>query len=267
MPHASADSPARMPVLFLGHGSPMNAIEDNEWSRAFRALGPSLPRPKAILSVSAHWYVPGTMLTGEERPRTIHDFGGFPDELYRMRYPAPGDPALAGRARMLVGEVRASVSTCWGLDHGTWSVLHHLFPDADVPVVQLSIDQDLPPAGHLDLGKRIAPLRDEGVLVMGSGNLTHNLRHAMSSGRRGESATPEWALRFDREAADAALRHDEDFFVHALESADGRMCHPTPDHYLPVLYAIGASDAGDPVRFPIEGFSLSSLSMRAMLLG
>lgn len=257
----------RMPVLFLGHGSPMNAIEDNEWSRAFRALGKTLPRPRAILSVSAHWFVEGTFLTGDAHPKTIHDFGGFPDELYRMRYPAPGDPDLAGRAATLVGPDIASISNDWGLDHGTWSVLLHLFPEADIPVVQLSIDHRLPSAGHLAIGRKLAPLRDEGVLILGSGNITHNLRHAMTSAYRGDLSTPDWAVRFDAAVAYAVERNDADFFARALESDDGRMCHPTPDHYLPLVYAVGAAAPGDEVAFPITGFSLASLSMRAILLG
>lgn len=256
----------RMPVLFVGHGSPMNAIEDNVWSRGFRALAKLLPRPKAILCVSAHWYVPGTFLTGNERPKTIHDFGGFPQPLYEMQYPAPGDVALAERVvRLLPG--RASLRTDWGLDHGTWSVLHYLRPAADCPVVQLSIDETRPPEEHLAIGKGLAPLREEGVLVMGSGNITHNLRHAMGSLRRKGAATPTWARGFDADAARAVEAHDGPFLARALESDAGRMAHPTLDHFLPLLYVVGAADPGDAVRFPISGFDMSSLSMRAMILG
>ena len=268
MPDPSPHAPARrMPVLFLGHGSPMNAIEDNAWSRAFRALGKTLPRPRAILSVSAHWFVPGTFLTGNAHPETIHDFGGFPDELYRMRYPAPGDPELAARTTTLIGKASSSISMDWGLDHGTWSVLVHLFPEADIPVVQLSIDHRMPPADHFAIGRKIAPLRDEGVLILGSGNITHNLRHAFMSLNRGDLSTPDWATRFDAAVAHAAGRHDTDFFMRALQSDDGRMCHPTPDHYLPLVYTIGAADAADAVGFPVTGFSLASLSMRAVRFG
>jgi 4,5-DOPA dioxygenase extradiol len=256
-----------MPVLFVGHGSPMNAIEDNTWSRAFRALGAALPRPRAVLSVSAHWFVAGTFLTGNTNPATIHDFGGFPDALYRIRYPAPGDPALAARAAALVGAEPSAVRDDWGLDHGSWSVLLHMFPDADVPVVQLSIDHRLPPDAHLALGRRLAPLRDEGVLVMGSGNATHNLHHAFLSMSRGVTDTPDWALRFDAETAAAAERHDRAFLARALDGETGRMNHPTPDHYYPLLYAAGAADEADAVGFPIEGFDLSSLSMRAIRFG
>jgi 4,5-DOPA dioxygenase extradiol len=256
-----------MPVLFVGHGSPMNAIEENAWSRGFRDLARLLPRPRAVLSVSAHWYVAGTFATANDRPETIHDFGGFPEPLYQVAYPAPGQPELARRAVALVGEKRASLRTDWGLDHGTWSVLLHLLPEADVPVVQLSIDGRLPHAEHLAIGRALAPLRDEGVLIMGSGNVTHNLRHAFTAWRRGDRATPDWASTFDGEVADALARHDLGHLGRALESEAGRLSHPTPDHYLPLLYAAGAADPKDPVRFPITGFDMGSLSMRSAILG
>ena len=257
----------RMPVLFVGHGSPMNAIEDNKWSRGFKALAGLVPPPKAVLAISAHWFVPGTFATGNERPETIHDFGGFPEELFAQQYPAPGDPALAKRVAALIGEGRAAVRSDWGLDHGTWSVLCHLLPKADVPVVQLSIDQRLTGAQHLAIGRCLAPLRDEGVLILGSGNITHNLRHSFSSFRSGEAGTPEWARSFDEGAAKAVEQHDGAFLSRALESAEGRMAHPSPDHYWPLLYAAGASDARDAVSYPIGGFDLNSLSMRSILWG
>ncbi len=259
--------PGRMPVLFVGHGSPMNAIEDNEWSRGFRSLAALLPQPRAILSISAHWFVPGTFLTANARPETLHDFGGFPEALYQMQYPAPGDVELARRVVRLVGDERAALTTDWGLDHGTWSVLHHLRPAADCPVVQLSIDERLPPAEHLAIARALAPLRDEGILVMGSGNITHNLRHAFGSFRRGDLSTPPWAVAFDADVSRAVEQHDAAHLVRAVESDAGRMSHPTLDHYLPLLYAIGASDPHDAVRFPITGFDLGSLSMRSVVLG
>ncbi len=255
----------RMPVLFVGHGSPMNAIEDNRWSRGFRALAAELPVPRAILAVSAHWYVDGTFTTANDRPSTIHDFGGFPDALYRVQYPAPGDPALASHVAELLRARGATARSDWGLDHGTWSVLVHLRPSADVPVVQLSIDARLPAAEHLTIGRALAPLRDEGVLVLGSGNLVHNLRHAFSAHLAGEPRTPTWARAFDEEIARALAAHDDDALVRALESETGRLSHPTPDHYLPVLYAAGASSTADVVRFPIEGFDWASLSMRSVV--
>jgi 4,5-DOPA dioxygenase extradiol len=266
-PQTTVPGGARMPVLFVGHGSPMNAIEDNAWSRGFRDLARLLPRPKAILAISAHWYVAGTFTTANERPETIHDFGGFPEELFRIQYPAPGSADLARRAVALVGEKRASTRTDWGLDHGTWSVLLHLLPAADVPVVQLSIDGRLPPAEHLAIGRALAPLRDEGVLVLGSGNITHNLGHAFAAWRRGDRATPDWARAFDEGIAKALAGNDLEHLAHALDGEAGRRAHPTPDHYLPLLYAAGASGPDDPVRFPITGFDMGSLSMRSVILG
>jgi 4,5-DOPA dioxygenase extradiol len=255
-----------MPVVFVGHGSPMNAIEDNAWSRSFADFGRALPRPKSILSVSAHWYRPGTYVTGEERPKTIHDFGGFPPALYHVEYPAPGDRDLAARVVSRLKE-RAAPRFDWGLDHGTWSVLHHMWPAADIPVVQLSIDSTLAPSAHLDLARSLAPLRDEGVLVLGSGNITHNLRHAFTSARQGDLATPEWARRFDEDTARALEQHDAPALARALEGEDGRRAHPTPDHYLPLLYAAGAAAADDAVAFPTTGYDMGSLSMRAVRLG
>jgi 4,5-DOPA dioxygenase extradiol len=259
----------RMPVLFVGHGSPMNAIEDNAWSRAFRALATGLPRPRAILAVSAHWYLPGLYTTGMEHPETIHDFGGFPEALYRVEYPAPGDPALAQRTAQLVGDRvhPATVRQDWGLDHGTWSVLVHLRPAADCPVVQLSLDARLRPEEHLALGARLAPLRDEGVLILASGNITHNLRHAFAAMHRGDTATPPWAASFDADVQQAAEQHDGAFLARALESSAGRMSHPSPDHYLPLLYAAGAAGRADTVQAPITGFDMGSLSMRAIRWG
>jgi 4,5-DOPA dioxygenase extradiol len=254
----------RMPVLFVGHGSPMNQIEDNRWSRGFAGLAAAVgAKPRAILAVSAHWYVDGTWLTANERPPTIHDFSGFPEALYAIDYPAQGEPQLAARARSLIGIGSAGLSEEWGLDHGSWSVLRWMYPDADVPVVQLSIDRRIAPAGHLAIGRALAPLRDEGVLIVASGNVTHNLRDAFSQMRAGSATTPDWARRFDRSVAEALVAHD----LAALtamwpDSDDGRRSHPTPDHWLPMLYACGASAPDDQVGFPVEGFDLGSLSMR-----
>lgn len=264
---ARASGSGRMPVLFVGHGSPMNAIEDNVWSQGFRALADLLPRPKAVLAVSAHWYVPGTHLTQNDRPETIHDFGGFPDELYAVQYPAVGDPALAERVVRLLGPSRASLRKDWGLDHGTWTVLRTLRPQADWPVVQLSIDQRLTPEQHLEIGRALAPLREEGVLIFGSGNVTHNLGHAMMSYARRETEPPDWALLFDGDVATALEQHDSAHLAKAVGDDNGRMAHPSPDHYLPLLYCAGAMGAGDSVAFPITGFDLTSISMRAVLIG
>jgi len=257
----------RMPVLFVGHGNPMNAIEENAWSAGFRRLGALVPRPRAILAVSAHWLARGALLTADERPETLHDFGGFPRPLYDVQYPAPGDPALARRTAALLGAERARLSSDWGLDHGTWSVLVHMFPAADVPVVQLALDVQRGPAEHLALGRELAPLREEGVLVLASGNATHNLAHAFRAWSRGETETPGWATSFDADLERALLAHDHAWLAGALERDGGRLAHPTPDHYWPVLYAAGASAPGERVTFPLTGFDMGSLSMRAALFG
>ncbi|MBK8097100.1 MAG: 4,5-DOPA dioxygenase extradiol [Planctomycetes bacterium] len=254
-----------MPVLFVGHGSPMNAIEDNAWSRGFAALGASLPRPRAVLAVSAHWYVDGTLLTANPRPRTIHDFGGFPDELFAVEYPAPGLPDLAAAVQKLLGS--AEVANDWGLDHGSWSVLRKMYPEASVPVVQLSIDRRLSARQHFELARSLRDMRDDGVLILGSGNVTHNLRDALGRMQGGDPTTPDWAARFDRMVAAALPQHDRERLLGALDTPDGRLAHPSPDHWWPLLYAAACADERDAVAFPIEGFDLGSLSMRAVLFG
>jgi 4,5-DOPA dioxygenase extradiol len=261
-----AQRTSRAPVLFVGHGSPVNALEDNTWSRSFRALATWLPKPSAILAISAHWHVPGTLVTGNAHPRTIHDFSGFAYELFKVEYRAPGSLELAKRVVDLLGP-KADISNDWGLDHGTWGVLIHLRPEADCPVVQLSLDVNLAPAEHLALGRKLAPLRDDKVLLLASGNLTHNLRYAMTHALNDDLATPDWASQFDAEVARAVEQHDTDFLVHALDSDAGRMAHPTVEHYLPLLYAVGASHPDDPIRFPVTGFDMGSLSMRAAMFG
>jgi 4,5-DOPA dioxygenase extradiol len=262
-----SSQPTSQPSLFLGHGNPMNAIADNRWSRAFQEVGQSLARPRAILTISAHWFVQGTYLSAGAHPATIHDFGGFPQELFAVQYPAPGSDLLARQVVEILGPARASLRDDWGLDHGTWSVLVHLRPEADVPVVQLSIDGRLPPVEHLALGRALAPLRDEGVLVLGSGNVTHNLRHAFSSMQRGSTEVPAWSAHFDGQVAEAAVQHDGEALEKLLATDAGRMSHPTLDHFLPLLYTFGAARDRDTVSFPIEGFDLASLSMRSIRFG
>lgn len=257
-----------MPVVFVGHGSPMNVIEDNRWSRGFAALAALVPTPKAVLAVSAHWFVDGTRVTADEVPKTIHDFSGFPEALYEIGYEAPGDPALAGRIAKLLDGHDADLSDDWGLDHGTWSVLRWMYPSAEIPVVQLSIDCEREPGEHLEIGERLAPLRDEGVLILASGNITHNLRDAAERRRAGSSKTPDWAHRFDGAVARALIERDTERIVSFWPgSDDGRQCHPTPDHWLPILYAYGASRPSDRVTFPVTGFDWGSLSMRSCIFG
>jgi 4,5-DOPA dioxygenase extradiol len=257
----------RMPVLFVGHGSPMNAIEDNVWSRGFRAMGQALPRPRAVLAVSAHWFVPGTFVTDNAHPETIHDFGGFPPALHQVLYPAPGDPALAARVQQLLAAHSAAARSDWGLDHGTWSVLCHMRPEADVPVLQLSIDARLPPARHVEIGQALAPLRDEGVLILGSGNIVHNLRDAFTNMRAGRTATPSWASNFDASIASALEGRDAGYLQSSLQTDIGKHSHPTAEHYLPLLYSFGASSAEDALSYPINGFDAGSLSMRSVRFG
>ena len=265
-----APSP-RMPVLFVGHGSPMNAIEDNEFRRSWQALGQefgrSLPRPQLILCVSAHWITRGWHLTGMARPKTIHDFGGFPQELFDQQYPAPGAPAVAKQIAAGIAEPKLGLDEAeWGYDHGTWSVLKPMFPAADIPVLQLSMDYHRPPAEHFALGRQLRSLRERGVLVVGSGNVVHNLRAV----RREASATQayDWAFEFD-----AAVRG----WIEKGALADlagfqklgpvAQLAHPTYDHYLPLLHAAGAVEPGEKVRFFNDRFQAGSISMRSVVWG
>ncbi len=257
----------RMPVLFVGHGSPMNLVEDNQWSRGFSALRGLVPKPSAILSISAHWFVSGTYLTGSAHPETIYDFSGFPQALYEVKYTTRGKVDLAQRVRDLLGSERASLNDQWGIDHGTWSVLRWMYPDADVPVIQLSLDRRLSPAQHYELGRSLSPLRDENVLIMGSGNIVHNLRDAFRRMHTRSTETPGWASRFDDSVKQIVTQHDHQRLLTIVDSDDGRMAHPTPDHWLPLLYAQAASEDADAVTFPTEGFDLGSISMRNIRFG
>ena len=255
-----------MPAIFFGHGNPMNALYENDYTRAWAEIGRSIPRPKAVLCVSAHWYIPAVAVTAMERPRTIHDFGGFPRELFEVRYPAPGSPELAGRIAELLGQSVIVDREHWGLDHGTWSVLVHVFPEADIPVVQLSINEAEPAAFHFQLAQRLGPLRDEGVLVIGSGNLVHNL-HTYAWGN--ETREPfDWALRFEATAREKMLAGDHAPLVGYEElGRDAMLSAPTPDHYLPLLYVLALQREGDDVRFPVEGFDGGSISMLSVKIG
>ena len=255
-----------MPAFFFGHGNPMNALFGNAWTDRWAALGKEIPRPRAVLSVSAHWYLPATLVTASPAPRTIHDFGGFPRKLYEVKYPAPGDPELASRVQSLLAPVSVRLDKQWGLDHGTWSVLCHVFPEANVPVVQLSIDEAQPAAFHYEVGKRLASLRDEGVLVVGSGNLVHNL-HAYGWGRR-QVKPFDWAVRFEERARELILAGDHEPLVNYERlGRDARLSAPTPDHYLPLLYVLAQQREGDEVSFPVEGVDGGSVSMLTVKIG
>lgn len=251
------------PAIFFGHGNPMNAIAHNGYTEAWRRIGEDTARPKAILAISAHWYVPETSVTLSTNPRTIHDFGGFPEELYRVQYAAPGDPTLARRVQGLLAPLEVTLNESWGLDHGTWSVLKHVYPAADVPVVQLSINETLPPLLHFEIGRKLAVLRNEGVLIVGSGNIVHNL-HSYAWGRHAQEPYV-WAVRFESIAREMMSAGE---FAPLLEyeklGPDAALCIPTPDHYLPLLYVLGTKQQGDGVLFPVEGVDGGSISMLAV---
>ncbi len=244
----------------------MNAIQSNGWTRAWRTLGKSMPKPRAILMISAHWYIEDTAVTAMDRPRTIHDFGGFPEALYECQYPAPGDRVLAGRVRELLAPTPVRLADEWGLDHGTWSVLYHAYPDADVPVVQLSIDATRPPADHYELAGRLAPLRDEGILIAGSGNIVHNL-HAYGWGRHVPEPY-EWASAFEKQARELLLSGDHTPLIeYETLGRNATMSIPTPEHYLPLLYVLAQRRGDEPVSFPVEGVDGGSVSMLTVRIG
>lgn len=256
----------RMPAIFFGHGSPMNALARNVYTAAWRRIGEEIPRPKAILAISAHWYIDETAVTIGETPRTIHDFGGFPPELYEVRYPAPGDDGLASRVRQVLAPLDVKLDATWGLDHGTWSVLKHVYPKADVPIVQLAIDRTKPGSFHFDLGRKLAPLREEGVLIAGSGNLVHNLR---SYARGNPSREPyDWAVRFEARARESIVdgKHDSLIRYETLGN-DALLSIPTPEHHLPLLYVLGAGQADEATSFPVDGIDGGSISMLTVRKG
>ena len=268
---ASEDGRTRMPVLFVGHGSPMNAIEDNPFSRQWRQVGSRLPRPRAILCISAHWETWGTLVTAMPAPRTIHDFGGFPAELYSARYSAPGSPPLAEEVRQLLGPGAVGLDLEWGLDHGCWSVLLQMFPRADIPVVQLSLNAALAPEDHYALAQALAPLRRQGVLILGSGNMVHNLRRVvLVTGSLSDFNHPfglDWALEarallkslIDRD------RHAE-LANYAALGPSVQLAVPTPEHYLPLLYALALKRPDDTLSYFNDEAVAGSLTMTSLLL-
>ncbi len=262
----TSDITPRMPALFVAHGSPMNAILDTPWSRAWQALGQQLPRPRAILAISAHFQTHGVVVTAMPQPRTIHDFGGFPRELFEVQYPAPGSPELAQRvAELLAPDTVLADAGHWGLDHGSWSVLVHMYPNADIPVVQLSLDADRSPAQQYHLAQRLLPLRDEGVMIIGFGNVVHNLHAA----RRDATEVPPypWAASFDAAVRDALLRGDHAALCQWQQLApQAEYSNPTDEHYLPLLYAAAVHD-GEAATFPTEGIVWGSISMRSVAFG
>jgi len=256
-----------MPVLFLGHGSPMNAIEENPFVAEFRRLGKTLPRPAAILCISAHWETRGTHVTAMQAPRTIHDFGGFPPALHAVQYPAPGSPELAQRTQQLVDITEILADHSWGLDHGAWSVLKHLFPEADVPVVQLSLDYTQPPAYHYALAQQLKALRHRGILIVGSGNMVHNLRQ-IAWNKLDQPFGFEWALEANDKFKHFLLHDQVDRLIgYTKEGAAIQRAIPSPEHYLPLVYTLGVRDESDTLQFfndvPVGG----SLTMTSVVWG
>lgn len=256
----------RMPSVFVGHGNPMNALAANPWTEGWRRVSASMPRPRAIVAVSAHWYLPGTRVTANAQPPTVHDFGGFPRALYGVEYPASGAPELARQLQRLLAPAPVVLDDTWGLDHGTWSVLVHMVPDASIPVVQLALDENASADEHLQLARKLRALRDDGVLVLGSGNVVHNL-HAYAWGRHAVEPY-DWAVRFEeRLRALITARDLEAIAAYEALGEDAALSAPTPEHFLPLLYVLAQHEAGEPISFPVEGFDGGSVSMLAVQVG
>jgi 4,5-DOPA dioxygenase extradiol len=258
-----------MPSIFVGHGSPMNAVETNEFTRTLQQWGQDIGRPSAILVVSAHWLTKNeTKVAIQAHPKTIHDFGGFPQSLFDMQYPAPGSPEFAKLAASTLVAQGAKPSEDWGLDHGAWAVLHHIYPKADIPVFQVSIDYAQDGDYHLAVGKALSALRDKGVLILASGNVTHNLRGLDMGVPDGLTASQPWAQSFDDAVKNALVANDTKALSNYLTlDAGARMAVPSPDHYWPLLYAVGAARDGERAKFVYEGFQLGTLSMRCVQWG
>lgn len=270
-PKDKADKIRRMPAMFVGHGSPLNAIEDNEFSRRWQLVGKSLPRPRAILCVSAHWETWGTLVTAMEGPRTIHDFGGFPPELYRMEYTAPGSTWLAGEVRNSIGAGKVSFDLDWGLDHGCWSVLGRMFPAADLPVVQLSLDYTLSPQEHYAIGQKLAGLRDKGIFIVGSGNMVHNLGLVeVQGGFRDFNRSFGFPWAIDANHLFKKLinesRHQELADYLTLGEA-ARLAVPTPEHFLPLLYVLAMKHEGEKIVYFNDKPLAGSLTMTSFIIG
>lgn len=254
-----------LPALFIGHGSPMNALATNRYTSAWRELGRTLPRPKAILCISAHWYIRQTAVTAQAAPPTIHDFSGFPDALFRFQYPAPGSEWLVQRVQDVVTAVPVQADREWGIDHGAWSILTHLYPQADIPVVQLSIDATRPPAWHYELGKALGALRDEDVLILGSGNIVHNLR--LLQWNAGGNVHP-WAETFNTYIRQCILAGNHQPIVDYLATGEAaRLSVPTPEHYLPLLYVLGTQRPDEMAHIAVDGIDLAAISMQSVVVG
>ena len=264
----SSGSTELMPVLFVGHGSPMNAIEENEFVISWRNLGKSVPKPSAVLCISAHWETSGTFVTAMPKPPTIHDFGGFPQKLYEVQYPAPGSPELAFDVKRIIKSAVVGLDDKWGLDHGAWSVIRNIYPLADVPVIEMSLDWQRSPQNHYDLAKELAPLRRKGVLIIGSGNMVHNLRMIAWDHANDPEYGFDWALRSNELFKDLILKNNhKDLINYTGLGKDVQMAVPTPDHYLPLLYSLALMNENEPVSFFNDKTVMGSLSMTSLQIG
>lgn len=265
---AQSDSTEKMPVLFLGHGSPMNALDENEFVSGFRSLGKELPRPGAILCISAHWETKGTFVTAMEKPRTIHDFGGFPRTLFEVKYPAPGDPVLAQETKDLVKKTDVGLDERWGFDHGAWTVIKHMYPDADIPVIEMSLDYYQTPQYHYELAKELSALRRKGVLIVGSGNMVHNLGLVAWNRLNDDEYGYDWALEAGAKMKELILDGNHKSLVKYLCLGDAfKLAIPTPEHYLPLLYSLALQEPGEPVTLFNDKTIAGSLSMTSVKIG
>lgn len=255
----------KMPVLFLGHGSPMNAIQDTEFSRGWRTIGQSLPRPNAIICISAHWETKGTYVTAMEKPKTIHDFGGFPQELFDVQYPAPGSPAIAQQTKETITSTEVGLDQQWGLDHGTWSVVKHLYPKADVPVIQLSLDYTKGPQYHFELAKELASLRKKGILIIGSGNIVHNLGII---DWQNQDRGFDWAIEANTTMKSLITKGDYAPLINYTTMGKAfQLSIPTPEHYLPMLYTLGLKDDKDALTIFNDKTIMGSIAMTSLMIG
>lgn len=252
----------KMPILFIAHGSPMNAIATNKYTKTLNLLGEKIPTPKAVLCISAHWQTKGTKIVGVEKPEVIYDFSGFPEELYQVQYPAKGSPEFAEKTQKLI--FKSEIVHNWGLDHGAWSVLKHLYSNANIPVFQMSINTSLNEDGHFQVGKNLQKLRESGILILGSGNIVHNLRKIKWNNDDGPF---DWCVRFDEKIRDALLNKNRDEILRykILFNEDAQLSVPTDEHYLPLIYCLGAALPEDQISFPYEGYEMGSLSMRSVM--
>jgi 4,5-DOPA dioxygenase extradiol len=255
----------QMPVLFIGHGSPMNAIEENEFVRGWRAVGKTLPKPDAILCISAHWETRGTSVTAMEKPRTIHDFGGFPQKLFEVQYPASGNPLLAKETKSVIKKAEIGLDEKWGLDHGCWSVLTQMFPAANIPVVQMSLDYSHPPQYHYEIGKELSPLRKKGVLIIGSGNMVHNLRLVDWDKMDDPGFGYDWAIEANEKMKNYILSNDHQPLINYREQGKAfNLAIPTPEHFLPLLYALALKEGDEKIEIFNDTPVMGSLTMTSL---